>query len=882
MMKKIISLMLVALIAFSAISAFAAPVPERADTSISDLDFMKTLGAFPNDLISGEALTRSELAKIYFRIILPSQADAEYVDYASAFSDVEGTDFAANFVASLGIMNGVGNGLFNPTGTLSYAEVAKTIVTFLGYKAHAEENGGYPNGYLYYASRFGLDKYAPSSSKAIVTNDIAAAMFRQALNTGMAEVIYEADGAVYTNKEGKNYAETYMNTYCKEGVVTATYIENMNETGAKEEYYGVKIDGEKYRLSKDTRSLNDMLGYRVEAFYTEKAGDVKEIILYSVVSTEVTTITSDDFAEADIDNNKLYYYNEKGKKKAVDISNAYVLYNGELCESYGEEVLNPFADTTCDAEIMCIDNDCDGRVDVVSVEAYKNYVVSKIVDGRIYNKYLTKTIFDIRDIEDGDIPVKNVIGNTIPLSVLDEKDVISVFTTIDGDISKIIVSIDSYVGEIKRIVNNRTTPSIQIDDVTYECAASLTDPLNKQFPKIELGNTVKVYFNFAGKISDIEVDAYSTEKIGYLVDAGVTKKPLDDSVVVKILGGNGKMFVASLDDEIMLNGEKKKAQLALGAIGFNDDGTASKRQPIKYKYDEEKNIITELTLVDESINEYSDGFYQYKNLTPDDIDYYRSATRNFGGKLLLSGSTKVFLVPNESGRYADDNYSLTDASFFPDGDQDGVPTFTAYGSDAYCPVAEILVVQTTPTDFYSLNDVLVVKSCTTVLENDAEMYMVNGYVSGREVNYLAEMDAFSQMPKCGDVMRIALNLNKHITRIEDVFSSATKQFGSSFTTNPTHSDFFRNIRYIYGSVEYQDDSVFTLKANDITNPDASIKESQLLTGYAVYEYKAEGRAVPELNLVDSSVIQDRHTNGVASNVFIFMRSGTPNFIIVYN
>lgn len=883
MIKKLCLILFSFILMFSCLSVAAAPVAESVDTNMTDLEFMQKLGAFPEDLQSGEALTRSELAKIYFRIMLHSQADAEYVELNYEFDDIDGNDFAANFVAQAGIMNGVGYRTFNPTGTLSYPEIVKTIVCFMGYGVQAEENGGYPGGYMVYGARLGFDDLAPNVPDAVVTTDIAAALFRQALNSGLAQVIYKDNGIVYTNREGADYAETYMGIHRIEGIVTATYIENTVVTGDSEDYFNVHINGKKFRLTPENYKLNELLGYRVEAYYKENAHGENELLLYDVTDTEILTITEDDFAGASADEQEIYYYNNNGKERAVDISNAYVIYNGELCESYDDTVINPFADTKNDAEIRCIDNDGDGKVNIVLVDVYRNYVISKVVNNKIYNKYHPSIIFDISEIEDGDIPVKNVIGNTIPLSALEEKDIISVYTTLDGELSKIIVSVDSYVGEIETIIPNAWgAPKIKIDGVIYQCANSITDGDNKEFAKIKLGQKVRVYFNFAGEISNIEVSEYINEKIGYLVDAAKTDNSFEDEYALKILTSKGSMLVALLGEKVELNGEKRTSEYVFDAFGKAPNGLDVKRQPIKYVYNEDKKIVTEIKLVDDSIDETSDGFYQYKNIDPDALTYYRSASKNFGGHLMLSATTNVFLVASEDNRFSDDNYSVTDSSYFNDGTQAGTPSFVAYGSTAYNPTAEILVIETTPSTFFALGTIVTVDECTLVLKDDEPVYKLTGFVNGKAAEYYAEESVFSDNePECGDVIRIALDEDRMVVKQESVFDASEKTFGAEYITNPTSSNFYERTRYAYGTVEYQDDYAVTVKSTDISTS-AVVTESYPVSSFVVYEYKITARDIPQIELADKNVIEDRYNNNVASNVFIYTDSGNPKFMIVYN
>ena len=172
MTKRIISLVLSFLVVLTVFPAavFAYDSSEKLP-AISDLDYMKRLGVFPEDLVSGEALTRSDLARIYFRILVPTMADSEYVKVDKPFVDLGDEHFAVAFVAKAGIMSGVSETHFNPEGTVTYNQIAKTLVSFLGYDEAAKHKGGYPAGYNLYAARFGFADYA-SGDKTFKFKDL--------------------------------------------------------------------------------------------------------------------------------------------------------------------------------------------------------------------------------------------------------------------------------------------------------------------------------------------------------------------------------------------------------------------------------------------------------------------------------------------------------------------------------------------------------------------------------------------------------------------------------------------------------------------------------------------------------------------------------------
>ena len=79
MTKRILSLLLSFLVIITVFPAVVlATETVEATSAVSDLEYMKRIGVFPDDLVAGEPLTRNDLARIYFRIIVPDLADKEY------------------------------------------------------------------------------------------------------------------------------------------------------------------------------------------------------------------------------------------------------------------------------------------------------------------------------------------------------------------------------------------------------------------------------------------------------------------------------------------------------------------------------------------------------------------------------------------------------------------------------------------------------------------------------------------------------------------------------------------------------------------------------------------------------------------------------------
>jgi hypothetical protein len=152
-MKKVLSMVLVIALAFSLVTFASAKDPTA---TFSDGKDVKNVAAV--DLLTGigvidgangafdptGTLTREQAAKI-IAYMLNGTAATNLKAITAPFSDVATTRWSAGYIAFCveeGILNGVGNGKFNPEGKLTGFAWAKMLLCALGYDASAEEFTG--------------------------------------------------------------------------------------------------------------------------------------------------------------------------------------------------------------------------------------------------------------------------------------------------------------------------------------------------------------------------------------------------------------------------------------------------------------------------------------------------------------------------------------------------------------------------------------------------------------------------------------------------------------------------------------------------------------------------------------------------------------------
>ena len=126
--------------------------PAAAQTPYAkNVEKMMALGVvegYPDgSFLPDNKVTRAEFLTMLLRLFninMPASTQSRYTDvpadhYASG---------AIEWATASGICSGYGDGLFGPDDNVTYAQAVKMLMSTMGYSFVAEQNGGYPNGYI--------------------------------------------------------------------------------------------------------------------------------------------------------------------------------------------------------------------------------------------------------------------------------------------------------------------------------------------------------------------------------------------------------------------------------------------------------------------------------------------------------------------------------------------------------------------------------------------------------------------------------------------------------------------------------------------------------------------------------------------------------------
>ena len=683
-MKKLLALMLsVAMIFTMGTSVMAYSDVEEgtyvseAVTVLSNLDI---LNGYEDGTFKPEAtITRAEKAKILCEALGYYGMGSD----KTPFDDVEPKHWAAGYIntaASLGIINGYGNGKFGPEDTVTYEQAVKMVVCALGYEAMAADRGGWPAGYTSVAANIGLTKDMSSS----VRGDIAVLIYNALTTPVMEQTSYGSDTRYEVldgagNKEYKTIL-TKRDIYIATGIVGDTF----NKDEIKFEVTRDSKDGEFEASEKEITFLignSDIANYthqEVEVYVAEDDGEYTVLAVKAAKKTETFTLVSDDVK--DINGNKITYYidslNSSRIKTLTIDENATIEYNKVALAA--NETLETKIEGKDDVEIVFIENDGDSDYDVVVMTEYVSAVVETVNASKDKITLGSRTVtFDFDDNNKTYIFLDDK-GNELTLADFEEDDVVAYVSDTanpkDADYLKIIkLSNSVIVGTVDSVQNNEQI--VTINDEEYKVIdTAIWNQISTP------GTEGTFYVGLTGKIVYFDGSAV-VGKYGYVIDAG-TDGWNDDEIVIKMLTSKG------IDKYTLRTSLTDKT-------GFDIDDYIG--EIVEYKINSQ-GLVSSLNILD----------------TTTFNSKYNANTEILNGKY-LDKNTLVFVIDTED---KNESYA-TDMDYFVDEGTYGGEIYVRYGE------VKVVVVTNSNTLYDSDTGFAIVTGTSTLVKNDDTVFAVD-------------------------------------------------------------------------------------------------------------------------------------------------------------
>ena len=188
----------------SALCVSAAEMNSAQAERLSSLGIMN--GDPDGNMRLNDNITRAEAAKMLC-IAKTTQDVIDSSEITESFNDVPESHWAYRYICYAkknGIVNGDENGNFNPEANITNAEIAKMVVSLLGYSVFADNNGGYPIGYMLAATRFGVtDGLTLVTDSPAIRNDVGI-MINNALDIPLMVNTSENGEEEFSIMDGNN------------------------------------------------------------------------------------------------------------------------------------------------------------------------------------------------------------------------------------------------------------------------------------------------------------------------------------------------------------------------------------------------------------------------------------------------------------------------------------------------------------------------------------------------------------------------------------------------------------------------------------------------------------------------------------------------------
>lgn len=709
--------------------------------------------------MTGENVSRKDFVALAMKLGGYREKSVDTFSAKSPFSDVsqEIPEFEYLLAAyQLGYICGNEKGEFFPEEKISLTAACKILLAVLGYARLAENTGGYPTGYLSLAVKTGLMKGVYQSE---FPNGYAVMqMALNALDANVFEISgYTGGDAIYTDDKHTLLFRSFKIKKTS-GIVQTNMYTDLYRADSDLGKNRIRINDIVLKSDKD---FSDLIGYDVDAYYgdeepaaaaelvyAQKRGENHEVCVlpYDISSVELSQISAE--------------YNGKIRKYKLS-PNLFIIRNGKAAPLSLENLSVEYGDITL------IDYNGDNTYEVAKVMQYNICTVSGISlkDKCIADENGKKILLD-KDSSDYSARIFKG-GSPAEFEDLKTGDVISYAESAEGEhkVKTAVLSAESVSGIIEEVGDNYLilsgTKYYCVDEVLKNAAAGK----NAAF-SLGLHNII------------IKSQLQSSYVYGYLTN--ISKKNLNP-LKCRIFTENNRWVNLNAKEKIRFNGVSVSADEFWRQIGIQPQ---EYRQLIRYRVNssgEIAEINTAETYAPFSNEEDSaikkDMFRMSQKIN--NLSYV-SQLQSFEGSVLLSGDTIIFSIPDMTGEWNLEDFSvIKQSSLSADQKYNGY----AYDADMVREARVCVLKEPYNTKINTDNSIgkfIIYSGMAAVLNKDKEINeAINGFMGGKEINLPVKspevLTELSPPLQTGDIIQVLFDTGGRVTQISRVFSSGTEK-----------------------------------------------------------------------------------------------------------
>ena len=811
-MKKLISYLLVFVLAFSTMSAVTFAKGESLVTADKYRENVVTGLGFVNAKLSEkEYITRADFALVLANLMNePVKASG-----ATTYSDVQGASketAAIELMRGLDLMVGVGDNQFAPNQPILYGQAVRLIL-----KATKNVKEFNSQEIVVESNRRILTKGISLADSTNVDYTILVKLVYNALDVTVPEQTYSEPGTLSADIDASETLLKYFFEYCRvRGILEADAYSSIISQNGNGSF--VTINGVDYKSEAD---YNKFLGCSIDAVIDE---DNQVVFLTADDENNVIKIDKRNATYS----NRVYSYTVNGKTERVKIPDGIpVAYNDRVMTGYTDAKMLPQ-----DGYAMLIDNNDDNAIDVVRVIEYVNIKVQ----GASTDEYVTN-IFDASSGKSAVLRTENGADTTMVEdangAVKQIKDVktgvvASVIGEVSGDVvtaRRVILSTETLTGRISLVDTEDNT--VTIGDTVYY--------VSQDFDATALSFERDYVFSldFLGKIaSAVVADAEDLPMaIGYVIEAYINA---DGICTVKVLTPYDKIIKYKCAQKVKVVGESGR-ETNHNALKYKFD---TNDRLIAYTVDEEKDIDKVMFSSNYTTQGPSDipsefGVYKTIQGSNDNKSRWYPYFKSFFGVVTLDDDTVIFSVPTDLSTATDEQYKVLRIADIP-GSGDKRYNVDSYIFDKDSIYSDVAVIHASVDGEISTSARLaVIKKIETVLDEDDEVVVeitLIGNVNDKGVEsvFRTTQAAIQNATKLdtgtsgitlevGDAVLYKTDIMGEIPEFQIVYDFGTKSLYSSDFVGDT-SKMFSDGRRIMPAYVYSIDNKFVHLLNNTVLP----------------------------------------------------------------
>lgn len=766
------------------------------------------LGFLWDDYSPLSGMTRKELAEICVKVL---GQEAGYVNEVY-FKDVAKNHSHAGYIyaaVNSGVLDFLKADEFCPDKKVSYYELLRAVETILGYNLIADTSSW--NRLYSYAMQYKLSDGVGVKSDATVKSEFAAIIFENALTAPRVTTVSFSGEPKYKLSDDDTILD-FHNIIKEKGIVKATCmtaIDGVDKVGKDE----IRIDDEIYKVLGD---FNAFIGYSVQ-FYAKNEDSEYTILHIGEYKNEILTIDAADVEDATL---KSITYEKANARKTLNIpGDVDVIYNNSCVFDYTKEMLKPK-----NGSVTLLDNDSDGKWDVVITWDYKNYVVDDV----------RKSTLSVSDKTSGDV------------LALDEDKTDFVFIEINGEAASFddikrfdVISAFESDGYVKAVISREqidaVITSVDSEEKLIEADGEgvLRGADGFDISVLKPGASELLLLDFNGLVAGIKVGGFGARRAGFLIN--VRNDWESDTTTVKLFTEDNTWVNFTLGEKIRLNGDSIPSEeligrseiISGGTVGgvavlyrINQDGVLKEIETAKKSPVEED----ELRITSDKLRR---RFSNYTNSFMPDAKYM---------DFFVDNETIVFRVPAaEKDKYDAEKYQVSSMSYFAANEY---YTVQAFGATDTVP-ADIVVCYTDndASSIGSDSSMCVINKVYTGVNAQGDVVkFAEGYSNGAECLIWSDsLTMFDNLDK-GCVIRYSTDMRGNVTYVDKCFDPDSPPKLKQGTQSASGAVNITNeFCSVYGRVLKKNSGYITVGLDD--NPDGYPKESIYpIAGAKIYCY----------------------------------------------